>query len=432
MDFWQYLFIISFSLVFYNYAGYAILAFCLQKLIPVRSIPAASPLSQSNLPSISFIVAAYDEEALIREKILNSLGQRYPADRIEFIFVTDGSTDRTPAIVSEYPSIRLLHDPRRAGKSAAVNRAVEKAAHDILIFSDANTTLNADAVLLIAGHYRDPSVGGVAGEKKVIPLTDTAGAPKGTSPASAGTSAASTGASPASTGASPASPGAGEGMYWKYESRLKKIDSDFYSVVGAAGELFSLRRKLYEPLPEDTILDDFVLSLRAAQKGFRIIYEPNAYAMELPSFSLGDEQKRKIRIAAGGFQAIGMLSSLFLFWRHPRLSFLYISHRVLRWTLSPLCLILAFISNLVLCFSADNQMFKTLFGLQAAFYAMAWLSRIPSLANHQFGKILKIPHYFTFMNVSVILGLFRFLKGSQSAVWEKARRADPDKSVNKL
>lgn len=428
MHFWQYLFIISFSFVFYNYAGYAILAFCLQKLIPIRSVPAAPPGSPADAPSISFIVAAYDEEALIREKILNSLGQRYPAERIEFIFVTDGSRDRTPAIVAEYPSIRLLHASRRAGKSAAVNRAVGTATHDILIFSDANTTLNAEAVQLIAGHYRDPAVGGVAGEKKVIALTGKAGASMDASSVSAGPNAASPDASAFLASASASSPGAGEGMYWKYESRLKKIDSDFYSVVGAAGELFSLRRELYEPLPEDTILDDFVLSLRAAQKGFRIIYEPGAYAMELPSFSIGEEQKRKVRIAAGGFQAIGMLRSLFLFWRHPRLSFLYISHRVLRWTLSPLCLILVFISNLILCFSPDNHIFAIIFGLQLAFYGIALLSLIPSFMNHRLGKIFKIPHYFTFMNVSVILGLFRFLKGRQSAVWEKARRAEMGRS----
>ena len=403
MQFWEYIFIISCAIVFYNYAGYAILAAILNLFI--RKIPnppdvphsrdASDPTSTPATPGISFIVAAFNEEDLIRNKILNSLDQDYPEDQIEFIFITDGSSDRTPERVAAYPGIRLLHEPQRLGKSAAVNRAVGEARQDILIFSDANTTLNRDAVRNIARHYSDPHVGGVAGEKKVI-----------------------------SNAAQADGSGAGEGMYWKYESRLKKIDSDLYSVVGAAGELFSLRKELYEILPDNTILDDFVLSLKAAQKGFRIIYEPQAYAMELPSFSLKDEQKRKIRIAAGGFQSIVMLRSLFLFWRHPRLSFLYISHRVLRWTLSPLCLILALVSNLILCFESDNQLFKISFAMQLLFYGMALISRVPVIMNHKYGKFFKIPYYFAFMNVSVILGFFRYLKGSQSAIWEKARRAE--------
>jgi len=398
MQFWQYIFIISCAVIFYNYAGYAILAAALNTFMRTKDRPDPnSPVT----PRVSFIVAAFNEGAIIREKILNSLDQDYPTDNIEFLFITDGSTDDTPGIVSAYPSIRLLHESQRRGKSAAVNRAVNAAAGDILIFSDANTMLNKEAVRLIAHHYRDPKVGGVAGEKKVLPVP-TKGTPQ----------------------SGDDSPGAGEGMYWKYESKLKQIDSDFYSVVGAAGELFSLRRGLYEPLPHNTILDDFVLSLRAAQKGYRIIYERDAYATELPSFSMQDEKKRKVRIAAGGFQSIVMLWPLLLFWRHPRLSFLYVSHRVLRWTLSPLCLILALVANIVLALTFDSQLFTTILILHLAFYGLAILSLAPAVAKGKLGKICKIPYYFVFMNVSVILGFFRWLKGSQSAVWEKARRAE--------
>ncbi|HVV03292.1 MAG TPA: glycosyltransferase family 2 protein [Puia sp.] len=393
MQFWQYIFFTSCVLVFYNYGGYAILAGLLNAFMRTRDRP--DPNSPAT-PKISFIVAAFNEGAIIREKILNSLDQDYPADSLEFLFITDGSTDDTPGIISAYPSIRLLHEPQRRGKSAAINRAVHAATGDILIFSDANTMLNKEAVRLIARHYRDPKVGGVAGEKKVL----------------------SGAASDAGT------PGAGEGLYWKYESRLKQIDSDFYSVVGAAGELFSLRKGLYEPLPHNIILDDFILSLRAAQKGSRIIYERDAYATEMPSFSLRDEKKRKVRIAAGGFQSIVMLWPLLLFWRHPRLTFLYVSHRVLRWTLSPLCLILALVANVILFFTTDSQLFTLTLAAQLAFYGLAILSLIPVLAAGRLGKLCKIPYYFVFMNVSVILGFFRWLKGGQSAVWEKARRAE--------
>jgi len=390
MQFGEYILIISLLIVFYNYIGYAIPLWVLNRL--TRKKKPAQPVS-SEQPGLSFIVASFNEEEIIEQKILNSLQLDYPPSSIEYLFVTDGSTDRTMDIIARYPRVRLLHQPARKGKSAAVNRAVREARNGILIFSDANTLLNKEALEKITRHYHDPHVGGVAGEKKILSRSGPGQQDEA---------------------------GDGEGMYWKYESFLKKVDSDFYSVVGAAGELFSLRRELYEELPENTILDDFVLSLRTTQKGFRFIYEPEAFAQELPSFSLHDEQKRKIRIAAGGFQAIGMLYTLFFFWKQPRLSYLYISHRVLRWTLSPLCLILAFISNAILCWQTGRPLFIALFSLQLLFYGMA-------LLGHFFrrNKLLKIPYYFSFMNISVIWGFFRFIRNSQSAVWEKARRATP-------
>jgi len=387
----KYIFFISSFIVFYNYGGYAVLAWLFTRL---RGKKEPINIPPDFTPSVSFIVAAYNEEAIIREKLVNSLELDYPSSAIEFLFVTDGSSDTTPSIIREFPSIRLLHNQARSGKSAAVNRAVLEARNEILIFSDANTTLNKDSIRNIVRHYYDGKVGGVAGEKKVISL---------------------------SAGQNSEQSADAEGLYWKYESRLKKIDSDFYSVVGAAGELFSLRRGLYEALPENTILDDFVLSLRVAAKGYRIMYEPHSYAMELPSFSLGEEQKRKVRIAAGGFQAILMLSTLLAFWRRPALSFLYISHRVLRWTLSPLCLILTFVSNTLLLWAPFSLFFVAAFCAQSLFYTLAAAYRLP--LPQKMKKICKVPYYFTFMNVSVILGFFRFLKGSQSAVWEKAQRS---------
>lgn len=380
-----YIFIVSCFIIFYNYAGYAFLASFLSKLFPFRS----RPVEQAPLPFISFIVAAYNEEGVIGEKIANTRSLEYPADRIEYIFITDGSTDQTAAIVAVATGIRGMHVPERRGKSAAMNRAVETAKGDVLIFSDANTTLNPDALLKIARHYADPKTGGVAGEKKVIHPTEDGH-----------------------------EVGAGEGLYWKYESTLKKIDSAFYSVVGAAGELFSVRRSLYIPLSPSIILDDFVTTLKIAEQGYRIIYEPEAYATEAPSFSMGDEKKRKVRIAAGGFQAIVLLRSLFKCWKHPRLSFLYISHRVLRWTLTPLCLLLALLSNTGLVLVSENPLFRWLLAGQVLFYLLAFLP----LPEKKF-KALKIPRYFVFMNLAVYAGFFRFLKGSQSASWEKARRA---------
>ena len=385
MQLWLYIFVISTLIIFYNYAGYAMIA----QLFNSLSRPPAPPENTSPLPGISFIVAAYNEAEFIEKKILNSLQQDYPAASIEFIFVTDGSTDQTTAIIQKYPAIRLLHQPERNGKSAAINRAVKMAGKEILVFSDANTLLNREAVAHIARQYADPKTGAVAGEKKVISAGETDEV------------------------------GAGEGLYWKYESLLKKIDARFYSVVGAAGELFSLRTALYEPLSPDIVLDDFVLSLRVAEKGYKCAYEPEAFAMEEPSFSFKDEQKRKVRIAAGGFQSIVLLRSLLLFWKQPRLSFLYISHRVLRWAATPFCLVLAFISNGLLCILTPNTLYIFLFAGQVLFYGMATLAAF--LPGRQ-PALLKLPYYFTFMNISVLLGFVRFLRGKQSGVWEKARR----------
>ena len=380
---WQVIFWFCCVAVFYNYAGYALFIWFWNKVFrPKHPAP-----DHAFTPSVSFIVAAFNEEDCIEKKILNSLQQDYPADRIEYIFITDGSSDGTMDIIRRYPQVRLLHRPERQGKSAALNRAVNEAKNDILLFCDANTMLNPGATRTIARHYSDARVGGVAGEKKVIAASDA-----------------------------DKEVGTGEGLYWKYESTLKRLDSDFYSVVGAAGELFSLRRSLYEPVPDRVVLDDFIISMRVAEQGYRIVYEPDAYAMELPSFSMGDEQKRKVRIAAGGFQAMTLLPSLLKVWKRPKLSFLYISHRVLRGTLSPVSLILAFIANAVLALGSDLPLYQVLMAGQLLFYGMALLARVAPL------KPFKLAYYFVFMNLSVVLGFFRFLRGKQPAAWEKAKR----------
>jgi len=387
MLFWKVIFWISCLIVFYNYAGYAIIILLINKFKNKKLLD--SP--HDYYPSISFIVAAYNEEDCIETKIINSLEQIYPPDKLEFIFITDGSTDSTADIIRRYSSVKLLHLNERKGKSAAVNRAAEIAQNEILIFSDANTKLNKEACLNISQHYFDNAVGGVAGEKKVI-------------------------SSDADNGNATSS----EGFYWKYESLLKKLDSDFHTVVGAAGELFSVRRHLYQAVPAEVILDDFIISMKIAQQGFRIIYEPSAFAMELPSFSMQDEKKRKIRIAAGGFQSMAMLPEALFFWKHAKLSFLYISHRVLRWTLSPLCLALALLSSFILTvFQAHFYAFA--FFIQALFYLAAVLYSIfPGIGKKV--SILKLPYYFSFMNISVFKGFLKFVQKKQSSAWDKAKR----------
>lgn len=389
MLFWKLVLWISFFIVFYNYAGYTLIVLLLNRF---RRKKAA--LINDYYPTISFIVAAYNEQDCIEKKVQNSLEQLYPAEKIEFIFITDGSTDATSDLINKFPAIQLLHSSERKGKSAALNRAVLHAKNEILIFSDANTTLNKQACEQIAKHYFDNSVGGVAGEKKVIPLTNDHD------------NAASS-----------------EGFYWKYESLLKQVDSDFHTVVGAAGELFSVRRSLYEPVAPEVILDDFIISMKIAQKGYRVIYEPNAYAMELPSFSIDDEKKRKVRISAGGFQAITMLPTALFFWKHLKLSFLYISHRVLRWTLSPLCLIFILFSSLILTIFSNALIYKVIFFAQILFYSSAFFYSVAPASARRI-SLIKLAYYFSFMNLSVFEGFFKFIRKKQSSAWDKAKRAD--------
>lgn len=393
MRFLELLLWISFFLVFYNYAGYAILVYFFNFLNRKKK----DVLKEPYFPTVSFIVAAYNEEDCIDKKISNSLDQEYPTEKMELIFITDGSTDNTPDIIKKHPSIQLLHSTQRKGKSEALNRAVQAAKHDVLLFSDANTILNKKATKNIARHYIDKKVGGVAGEKKVVTLTTEISEDVGSS----------------------------EGLYWKYESFLKKIDSDFHTVVGAAGELFSVRKNLYETVSQDVILDDFIISMKVAQNGYRIQYEPDAFAMELPSFSIKDEKKRKVRIAAGGFQAMCMLPQALYFWKHPKLSFLYISHRVLRWTLSPLSLILALIASFLLAVFFSATIYKVLFLLQVIFYSCALVAHVLPLLSKRV-KILQLSYYFVFMNISVIQGFFRFLLGKQPSAWEKVKRSNSD------
>ena len=213
-------------------------------------------------------------------------------------------------------------------------------------------------------------------------------------------------------------------MYWRYESQLKKWDAELYSVVGAAGELFAIRTELWQEVEKDTLLDDFMISLRVAMQGKTIQYNPEAYAIENASANVKEELKRKVRISAGGIQSVVRLASLLNIFKYGTLSFQYISHRVLRWTLTPLLLLLIIPSNLFLALNEGLLtlgIYSFLFWGQVVFYAAALLGWF--LENKQIRlKMLFIPYYFFIMNLSVFLGFRRYLKGSQSVNWERAQR----------
>ena len=384
---------LALALLVYTYLGYGAVMTALARLRrwlaprPDRPVPA-----DADLPPVTLLIAAYNEADILDEKLTNIRSLRYPKEKLTVLFVTDGSSDASPERLRHEPDVQVLHRPERRGKIHAMHRAMKHVQTPITVFSDANAMLNPDALRNLVRHYQDPTVGAVAGEKRVQTTGDSAA-------------------------------GAGEGLYWRYESFLKRMDAEVHSAVGAAGELFSIRTALFRPVAPDTLLDDFMLTLRIAADGFRIAYAPDAYAEEAPSASMADEMKRKVRIAAGGFQSIMRLPELWNPLRHGWLSFQYISHRVLRWTLAPAVLPVVLGLNVWLA-AESGGLYTILLGLQGAFYGLAGYGALTHNCRRGPG-VLYAPFYFLAMNAAMYRGFYRFLKGRQRVQWEKARRAVP-------
>lgn len=375
-------------IVFYSFFGYGIVLYLMVK-IRKFFFRRRNHLNENYEPTVSFIVPCYNEASIIKDKILNTLAIDYPKNKLQIIFITDGSTDGTDQEVSKFNEVVLLHQSQRKGKSAAENRSVSFASGEVIIFSDANTELNSNVIRKIVRHYTDPMIGAVSGEKKIYQDKSENAA------------------------------GAGEGFYWKYESKLKQWDSELLTVVGAAGELISFRKHLFTHLEEDTILDDFILSLRITTRGYRVQYEPEATATETASANSKEELKRKVRICAGGWQAMSRLTSLLNFTKHPLLTFQYVSHRVLRWTLAPVFLLALLPLNIIL--SLDSSFYQILLIAQVTIYiagALGYLFENKSIRI----KPLFIPYYFLFMNYAAIAGFFRFAGKKQSSTWERSER----------
>lgn len=387
-----FLFWFGLFIVFYTYIGYGILLYLIVHIKETVKKKAIHPLPAS-LPDVTLFIAAYNEEDIVRQKMENCRDLSYPSDKLRIVWVTDGSDDHTNERLAAYEDVSVFFTPERKGKTEALNRGMQYVSTPYVVFTDANTMLNTEAIKEIVRCFSNPKVGCVAGEKRV----DTQSAQGAT---------------------------AGEGFYWKYESALKDLDDRLYSAVGAAGELFAIQTRLFEPMPSDTLLDDFILSLRIAAKGYKIAYCKEAYATETTSLNMKEEEKRKIRIAAGGLQSVWRLRGLFNIFRYGMLSFQYISHRVLRWTLTPLMLFLLLPVNLILALSGNPFYIGTL-TLQLLFYVAAYAGYRMEQRNLR-NKLLFIPYYFIFMNVNVIRGFFYLNKNKGNGAWSKAKRKGTD------
>ncbi len=395
-----YIFWISLLVVVYTYLGYPLILWLLVflKKTFLKSGSQVTRIGEYK-PSITLIIPAYNEEKWIAKKIENSIQLEYPPSLYQIYIISDGSYDTSVDIVNSYlekypDRIKHFHQQKREGKVGAINRIMSFLNSEIAVFTDANAMLNSTALIHLVSHFSDAQVGAVAGEKS-ISKTNHAGITT-----------------------------QGEGAYWYYESQLKQWDSDLKTVVGAAGELLAIRTDLIQHVPDNAIIEDFYMSMQLLEKGFEIRYAPTAIASETASMDLTEEFKRKTRIAAGGMQATFRFLPLLNPFEYGLVSFLLFSHRILRWTLAPLSLILLLLSNIYLGITTQGIYYLLLIGhiLVYAAAIVGWMQA----RRQKISKVFYVPFYFLFMNLAVMIGNTKFLLGTQTALWEKSKRIIPD------
>jgi cellulose synthase/poly-beta-1,6-N-acetylglucosamine synthase-like glycosyltransferase len=367
------------ALIVYTYLGYPILLWLISR---VRRLDIAKADIR---PTVSMIIAAFNEERVIRAKIENALAQRYPTDLWEIVIAADGSTDATESIAREYEAdgVRVLHEEGRKGKSAAISRAADTCSSDILFFSDANTIYDPDVIETLTRNFADPSVGGVTGRKVIIKHAER-------------------------------TTSEGETALWSYQGILRRLESRLGSVVTADGEVFAVRRELFEPIPPYIVHDDMYLTLLLVERGHRVVYEPDARSAEYASQNLWDEFHLKVRYAAAGYQILSVFRKLVF---PPRTLFALevISHKLLRW-LAHLFLIGVFVSSAL----AAGPFYRLVFWLQVVFYSAAVVGLVlPKLGQL---RVFYFPLYFTMGNAAGLYGTLKYFLKGQSTQWRRAAR----------
>ena len=364
----------------YVYVGYPLLLFLVSRVVQRRV--AKAPIT----PTVTMVIAAYNEEPVIAKKLENSLALDYPPDRLDILVASDGSSDGTNRIVREWearhPGRVTLLDLPRGGKTIGQNRAAEVARGEILAFADASTMYDRQAVRAMVSNYADPLVGSVGGDVRYVRDGEEASAK-------------------------------GRQMYWSYEASIRRWESQIFTVIGATGCIYSMRKSLYTHL-DPAAISDFVQPARALLKGYRSVVEDDATCWEVAeSKQMGDELKRRARVVNRGIRGVGFMREALNPFRHPFLLFQLISHRLLRWGI-PFLLILAFVAN---AFLLDDWFYRLTFALQVAFYGAALvglvLDRVGIRPRGAF-----IPLYFCLVNLAPLLAVWSLLKGEKKIVWE--------------
>ena len=376
------IFLAAMTLAAYHYAVYPLAALFLARLKGAK----AGLSGPDQWPSVTLVVAAFNEEKVIASKLENALALSYPAAKLDIVVVADGSTDRTVEIVRSFtdPRVRCLHDPRRRGKSHALNRAVETTSAAVVLLSDANNRYSLNAIEVLVTRLMQPGVGGVSGAKRIVPDA---------------TRAAST----------------GDGLYWRYETRIKEAESAIGGTVTADGEIFALHRRLYAEIPPDIINDDMYLTFRVVSAGYRIEFDPTAVAVEEGSITIRDDFNVKVRMISGGFQ--GVMQDWRTVFASGWFSVRFFSHKILRW-LMPVILATILVSNLWLL---SRTLYMWIFAGQLAFYALAAVGWEMQRRNRH-ALWSYVPFYFVAMNLAAAVAIGRFIRGGHSALWAKAER----------
>ncbi len=378
-----------FGIILYSYIGYTLILLLLSVFKPRKKI---SIQKDTDLPPVSLVIAAYNEKPFIDQKVQNTRNLNYPKDKLHTVWITDGSTDGSESFLKNYPEIEVLHLPERLGKMAAISRAMKYIKTPVTVFCDVNTNLHPDSILWLAASFSNKKTGCVAGEKTITDYKSDNAA------------------------------GSGEGFYWRYESFIKKLEAHVGSTVGAAGELYAIRTDLFEAPGNDTVIDDFLVSFGIARQGYKIDYQSKAIATEKPSDNILEENKRKVRIAAGGFKVLFGKPEFLNFTKYGFLSFQYFSHKVIRWLLVPILIPLLLAANIAIVLSSPELLFyKYFLAAQGLFYFIVILGYILQQKRIK-PKFIFLPYYIINMNLNMYKGFFRYINGKQSAAWEKVKR----------
>lgn len=380
-----YLFWLCFFLITFHYIIFGALVILASKLKTKQH-----KIDPDFCPSVSFIVAAYNEEKVIEAKILNDLELDYPKEKIELIIVSDGSNDSTPALVGKYKDAGVigLHKDERQGKIAALNRAVSFAKHDILVFSDANSFFNQNAIKKLVRHFVDPKIGGVCGRKAIL-NNEKRIASKG------------------------------DELYWRYESALKQAESKLGSIPTADGEIFAMRKSLYKEIDRSVINDDTAITLSIIKENQRVIYDQEAITYEEASLSFKDDFNVKARMVYGGIQMLSQYKkelSPFLSWFGTQFFF----HKTLRYFMWSL-LVLIYFSNIALV--GEGLFYKVFFCLQTSFYFLAFVGAFQDKISGKMPTIIYLPYYYCNVNIAALRGFLFYLKQKSLVdIWTKAKR----------
>lgn len=384
----------SVASIIYTYFGYPLLITLFARFRP----PLRFGEPKDTLPMVTLLIAAYNEELAIEDKIKNSLNLDYPKDRLQILIVNDGSSDRTENILNTYigRGIEVIHQPKRGGKMAAINRGITEARGDIILFSDANNTYQPNTIKKIIAPFSDPQIGAVSGAK-VIEKGD-------------------------------GGLGESEGLYWKYESYIKKQESRLGSCTSATGEILAIRKSKYVSPPQGIINDDFYTAMQVIRQGDRLVYESEAKSSERVSLTAQDEVKRRARINAGRYQSFALMKQT-LPVKNPMVMWQIFSHKFLRLML-PFLMIAAAITNLAIVLLPSSKDSFWLLGKpygiillisQALFYGLAligdYLPKTGKLA-----RLLYLPTFLTNSNIASLQGFIRFLRGGQLHLWERIDR----------